>query len=72
VVYDYGQGGVWAFIWAQSADDIRQRFRDLEVVNTLPSWLGGSASSTGQFGQCSFDRPVKRWVRVNHGPKLRS
>ena len=41
VVYDYGQGGVWAFIWARSADDIRQRFRDLEVVNTFPSWLAG-------------------------------
>ena len=41
MVYDYGQGGVWAFIWAQSADDIYQRFRDLEVVNTMPSWLSG-------------------------------
>lgn len=41
VVYDYGQGGVWAFIWAQSADAIRERFRGLEVVNTMPSWLTG-------------------------------
>ena len=43
VVYDYGQGGIWAFVWAESADDIHERFRDLEVVTTRPLWLEGDS-----------------------------
>jgi hypothetical protein len=31
VVYDYGQGGVWAFVWARSVDEIHEKFRDLQV-----------------------------------------
>jgi hypothetical protein len=46
VVYDYGQGGTWAFIWAQSADDIHERYRDLKVVDTMPSWLTGDHLAT--------------------------
>lgn len=41
VVYDYGQGGVWAFVWARSEDEIHRVFRDLEVVESMPSWLTG-------------------------------
>jgi hypothetical protein len=41
VVYDYGQGGVWAFVWARSQEEIHRVFRDLKVVNDLPSWLTG-------------------------------
>jgi hypothetical protein len=41
VVYDYGQGGIWAFIWARSAEDIDKKFRGLKVVDTMPSWLTG-------------------------------
>jgi hypothetical protein len=41
VVYDYGQGGVWAFVWARTADEIHTRFRDLKVIDSMPSWLVG-------------------------------
>jgi hypothetical protein len=41
VVYDYGQGGVWAFVWARSEDEICRVFRDLKVVDPVPSWLTG-------------------------------
>lgn len=41
VVYDYGQGGVWAFLWARSEEEIQRVFRDLEVVESMPSWLTG-------------------------------
>jgi hypothetical protein len=41
VVYDYGQGGVWAFVWARSDDEIHRTFRDLQVVAAMPSWLIG-------------------------------
>ncbi|HEX2031840.1 MAG TPA: hypothetical protein VHL78_10625 [Actinomycetota bacterium] len=39
VVYDYGQGGVWAFVRARSSDDIRRRFPELEVVQSPPGWM---------------------------------
>ena len=41
VVYDYGQGGVWAFVWARSEDEIHRTFRDLKVVDSMPPWLTG-------------------------------
>jgi hypothetical protein len=39
VCYDYGQGGVWAFVWAHSPDDINQKFPELQVVETKPNWM---------------------------------
>ena len=41
VVYDYGQGGVWAFVWARSSDEITNKFRDLRVIDSIPAWLTG-------------------------------
>lgn len=39
VVYDYGQGGVWAFVRAPSPDEIRRRFPELRVVSERPPWM---------------------------------
>ena len=41
VVYDYGQGGVWAFVWARSQEELHEKFRDLTVVDAIPEWLSG-------------------------------
>jgi hypothetical protein len=54
VVYDYGQGGVWAFVWARSVDEIHEKFRDLEVIETIPSWLTGVQLATTER-QMTFD-----------------
>jgi len=43
VVYDYGQGGVWAFVWARNVSEIEGTFRDLKVVEDMPPWLTGDA-----------------------------
>jgi hypothetical protein len=40
-VYDYGQGGVWAFVWARSEQELHEKFRDLKVVESVPDWLTG-------------------------------
>ena len=40
VVYDYGQGGVWAYVWAESDHQIRELYPELTVVDELPVWLG--------------------------------
>ena len=39
VVYDYGQGGVWAYVEASTRDDILRRFPELQVFDSPPSWM---------------------------------
>ena len=39
VVYDYGQGGVWAYIKARFEAEIRKRFPELRVVDPRPAWM---------------------------------
>jgi hypothetical protein len=40
VLYDYGQGGLWAIVRADSADQIRQRWPQLEVFDRRPAAMG--------------------------------
>ncbi len=42
VVYDYGQGPVWAYVRAPSAGDITTAFPELSVVEHPPEWLDES------------------------------
>lgn len=39
VVYDYGQGGVWAFVAARSSDEITAKYPEVKVVDEAPSWM---------------------------------
>lgn len=39
VVYDYGQGGVWASIEAHSRAEIERRLPEVEIVEKRPDWL---------------------------------
>ncbi|MGI5146298.1 hypothetical protein ACQEVC_07880 [Plantactinospora sp. CA-294935] len=39
VVYDYGTGGVWAYIVAESEEQIAQHFPELRVVSIRPGWM---------------------------------
>jgi hypothetical protein len=41
VVYDYGQGGVWSFIYARDAIEITTKYPELKVVEETPTWLKG-------------------------------
>lgn len=38
VVYDYGQGGLWAVVTARSAEEIVAKYPILKVENDRPSW----------------------------------
>ena len=40
VCYDYGMGGLWAYIWAESEEDITRKL-DVQVKGELPTWLAG-------------------------------
>jgi len=39
VLYDYGQGGVWAFILAGSSQIIKKKFPQLAVYRDPPKWM---------------------------------
>jgi hypothetical protein len=38
-VYDYGTGGIWTFITADSAEQIRKELPALEIVYETPGWM---------------------------------
>jgi hypothetical protein len=38
VVYDYETGGAWAFILAESAEQIRDLMPELKIVTGRPPW----------------------------------
>jgi hypothetical protein len=39
VCYDYGTGGVWLYIEAESPSQIEATYRDLKVFEAPPAWL---------------------------------
>lgn len=39
VLYDYGQGGLWAIVLAESAKQVRDRFPQLQVFEEAPTVL---------------------------------
>ena len=39
VVYDYETGGAWAFLTANSAEEILERLPELKIVTVKPTWL---------------------------------
>lgn len=39
VVYDYGQGGVWAIVAADDREAISARFPEVQVVDERPAWM---------------------------------
>lgn len=39
VTYNYGQGALWAFIYAGSPLEIVERYPELELVHEVPPWF---------------------------------
>lgn len=36
VMYDYGMGGLWAYLWARDKNEIQQLFPELKIVDEWP------------------------------------
>lgn len=50
VLYDYGQGGLWAYVRANDPEEITRRFRDVEVLAAQPPWwTAENEASTSTF-----------------------
>lgn len=39
VEYYYGQGSVWLYMYAPTAEEIEREFPELRVVDTPPHWM---------------------------------
>ena len=39
VGYDYGMGGLWWFVKADSAEEIRKAVSELTVYDEVPDWM---------------------------------
>lgn len=39
VAYDYGMGGLWAYVRASSRGEIAERFPELDIVDEPPPWF---------------------------------
>lgn len=53
IVHDYGMGGIWGYMYANSADEIERRYPELKVVHDAPDWLQGSYRT--QIEKRTFD-----------------
>jgi hypothetical protein len=57
VVHDYGMGGLWTYVWAESEDQITEKL-DAEVVSELPAWLIGHERGIVTL---DIDGPLPDW-----------
>ena len=39
VLYDYGTGGIWGFVFAKDAREIEKNLPELRVIQTTPDWM---------------------------------
>ena len=51
--YDYGQGGVWRFVFANSKEQLIESYPELEVVQEIPHWM--NSKTLAQLNKLSID-----------------
>jgi hypothetical protein len=63
VLYDYGQGGLWAIIRADTVEQVRQRYPQLQVFEERPAFLDDEL--LGRIREqccCDVDEPPAGWL----------
>jgi hypothetical protein len=54
--YDYGMGGIWYAILAESKSQIEQKYSELVVFDSKPAWLESNTEVEANILlHCSFD-----------------
>lgn len=62
-LYDYGQGGLWVIIRADSAAQIRDRYPQLEVFEGTPSMLDdATVAIIRRVGVHDIEEPATGWL----------
>ena len=63
VCHDYGQGGLWAIVRADSAEQVRQRFPGLPVFESPPPGLdAGAIEVIRRNGVMAVEDPPVGWL----------
>ena len=44
--YDYGQGGIWRFILAESEQQLNEQYPELTVFHEYPNWMDAEIIET--------------------------
>jgi len=61
----YGAGGIWAYIYARSKDEIARKFPKLKVADERPRWMSeetfGLIASTNAF---DIDAEPPEWLEA--------
>jgi hypothetical protein len=61
-VYDYGMGGVWVVVSADSADAVTDKYPELEVFEERPAWLNDEQYA--QLERHNIDESPTGFLRV--------
>ena len=56
VAYDYGMGGVWAFVSADTDEEILKRYPQLQVFNEIPKEL--DSETVKKLERCDLYAPT--------------
>ena len=63
VVYDYGQGGLWAILQAESAEQVRRKYPGVEVFEGRPPMLDdATVAAIRRAGVRDIDDPPDGWL----------
>lgn len=63
VLYDYGQGGLWALVRADSAAQVRRRFPRLQVFDERPDMVSlEMLAAIRAAGTVDVDQPASGWL----------
>jgi hypothetical protein len=69
VVYDYGTGGIWGIISANSPLEILNKYPQLQIVSSPPIWMTDEIFER-DIRRRAFDisEPPPEWVRLSMPP----
>jgi hypothetical protein len=64
-VYDYGQGGVWAVIYARTKEGILRKYPALQVFDARPAWMTEHEFETYRSNRsCDIDDEPSGWFAM--------
>jgi hypothetical protein len=64
VAYDYGMGGLWAIVVAESAEEISVKYPELVIVAERPKWMDDSRYAKLRAEPLTLDSPAEGILKV--------
>ena len=63
VLHDYGQGGLWAILRAESEEQVRRKYQGVEVFEGRPPMLDdATVAAIRSAGEHDIDDPPAGWL----------